>query len=246
MSTTTILALATVAILTLASDAHSGMEEGRAAFARKDYPAALREWLPLAEQGQPEAQLNIGFMYHEGFGVPIDDAKAAEWYLKAARQGFAEAQAEIGSAYFLGLGVPQDYRLALEWSQKAADQRHPHGEFNVGSIYINGLGVPRDFKKGVYWSRRAAEQGDAAAQLNLAVLLTEGAGVPKNDIEALMWLFVIPRQLKDPISIAAPRGAPKLDDAVRELREVLLSRMTPSQIGESQRRAANWKPKRRF
>ena len=60
-------------------------------------------------KGHLEAQLNLGFMYNQGLGVPQDNIEAAKWYRQAAEQGLAEAQAELGTLYFHGLGVPQDF-----------------------------------------------------------------------------------------------------------------------------------------
>ncbi len=51
-----------------------------AAYQRGDYATALREWRPLAEQGNAKAQYNLGFMYRYGLGVPQDDAAAWGWY----------------------------------------------------------------------------------------------------------------------------------------------------------------------
>ncbi len=56
------------------------LEDGEAALERGDYAAAMRLWLPLAEQGDAGAQALVGAMYSEGKGVPHDDAKAAFWY----------------------------------------------------------------------------------------------------------------------------------------------------------------------
>ena len=38
-----------------------------------------------AKQGNAEAQYNLGVIYHNGEGVPKDDAKAFHWYEKAAK-----------------------------------------------------------------------------------------------------------------------------------------------------------------
>ena len=38
-------------------------QAGFAAFQKGDYAAALREWTPLAEQGDAKAQNNLGVMY---------------------------------------------------------------------------------------------------------------------------------------------------------------------------------------
>lgn len=40
----------------------------------------------MAEEGQLDAQMNLGQMYLDGQGFIQDDKKAAEWFLKAAAQ----------------------------------------------------------------------------------------------------------------------------------------------------------------
>lgn len=235
--------LATIVLLVLASSALAGWQEGHAAFARRDYALALREWLPLARGGHAEAQLNVAFMYHQGLGVPVDHIVAAQWYLKAAEQGLAEAQAQLAVVYSQGLGVARNYAEAFKWSAKAAEQGHPQGQFNLGAFYANGLGVPRDYTKAAFWTRNAAEQGDAASQFNLAVLYAEGLGVPRDDVEALMWLLLAPLQFKDPAISMPARGAPDIASQAEAARDSLAARMSPAQIAEAQRRAREWKPK---
>ena len=68
-----------------------------------------------AEQGDARAQFNLGFMYHEGKGVPQDDAEAVRWFRMAAGQGHAEAQGALGAMYALGRGVLKDSVLAHMW-----------------------------------------------------------------------------------------------------------------------------------
>jgi hypothetical protein len=43
----------------------------------------------------PEAQLQLGDLYHAGLGVMEDHAFACAWYEKAAAQGGAEAAARL-------------------------------------------------------------------------------------------------------------------------------------------------------
>ena len=95
---------------------------GYQSYLKGDYEAAFREWLPLAELGDVEAQYNLGVLYDEGAGVEQDLAVAADWYRKAAEQGFIDAQTNLGTMYYYGQGVPCDYREAAKWFQLAADQ----------------------------------------------------------------------------------------------------------------------------
>jgi TPR repeat protein len=230
-------------LLAVATSTYAGWEEGQAAFARRDYALALREFLALAKEGHAEAQLNVAFIYNQGLGVPVDHVVAAQWYRKAAEQGLAEAQAQLAVVYSQGLGVARNYPEALKWSTKAAEQGHSQGQFNLGAFYANGLGVPRDYTKAAFWTRKAAEQGDAASQFNLAVFYAEGLGVPRDDVEALMWLLLAPRQFGDPTISMPARGAPDIASQAEAASKSLAARMRPAQIAEAQRRAKEWKAK---
>jgi hypothetical protein len=80
-----------------------------------------------AEQGDAEAQLNLGNGYYHGEGVPQDYAEAAKWNRLAAEQGHASAQYHLGFMYDNGQGVPQDYAEAVKWYRLAAEQGHAEG-----------------------------------------------------------------------------------------------------------------------
>ena len=73
----------------LAAPAWAGFDEGVAAYNRRDYATAFREFRPLAEQGYADAQSRLGVMYGIGEGVAQNSTEAARWYLKAAEQGQA-------------------------------------------------------------------------------------------------------------------------------------------------------------
>ena len=53
----------------------------------RNYEAAFKKMLPLAEQGNIDAQKLIGLMYDIGRGVPEDDKLAVKWFTKAANKG---------------------------------------------------------------------------------------------------------------------------------------------------------------
>jgi len=73
----------------LAAVAPAGpVDEAQAAYSAKDY-ARVRL---LAEEGNAEAQDDVGFMYESGRGVAKDRAQAVEWYRKSAAQGYQPAR----------------------------------------------------------------------------------------------------------------------------------------------------------
>ena len=95
-------------------------QDGYRAYNEGDYATALREWKPLAEQGDALAQFNLALMYYKGQGVPHDYAEAVKWYRLAAEQGYALAQLNLGVIYAKGQGVPQDYVQAHKWFNLSA------------------------------------------------------------------------------------------------------------------------------
>ena len=140
-----------------------------------------------AEQGNANAQNNLGAMYATGQGVPQDDREAVKWYRMAAEQGDAYAQYNLGFAYANGEGVPEDDREAVKWYRMAAEQGLANAQYNLGVSYANGEGVPEDDREAVKWYRMAAEQGLANAQNNLGSAYANGQGVPQDDREAVKW-----------------------------------------------------------
>jgi TPR repeat protein len=78
------------------------IEDAVAAYNKRDFATALRLLRPLADQGNAEAQNNLGIMYRNGQGVPRDAAAALTWFHKAAEQGEPVAQLNIGLMYYFG------------------------------------------------------------------------------------------------------------------------------------------------
>jgi len=111
----------------IASAAAGPFEDGMTAHNRGDYATALRFWRPLAEQGNPAAQVLLGGMYALGQGVPQDYAETVRWYRKAADQGDARGQYYLGVMYANGQGVRKDYVQAYKWCNVAV-ARFPASE----------------------------------------------------------------------------------------------------------------------
>ena len=124
--------------LGLTVPAWAGWDEAAAAHKRGDYATAIRELRPLAEQGDGDAQFNLGIMYDVGLGVRHDYAEALQWYRKAAEQGHAKAQFNLGLMYTTGEGAPQNYAQAHMWYNLAAS-RLPTGEVRDDAVFNRDL-----------------------------------------------------------------------------------------------------------
>jgi hypothetical protein len=210
----------------------AGFEEGVQAYKNGDYPTAMREWLPLAQQGDARAQFLLGTLYAQGHGVQQDYGAAAQWFRRAAEQGHVAAQYNLGVRYHEGRGVPRDPGQAAAWFQRAAQQGFARAQYNLGVLYANGDGVPRDPSQAAQWFRRAADQEDPKAQYNLGLLYANGDGVPQDPSEAYVWFALAAARM--------PPGAAH-DQAVRN-RDIVATRLTPAQLGTAQARARTWQP----
>ena len=148
--------------------------------ADKNYLDSLTK---VAEQGDVEAQKEVGFEYE----LEKKYTEAEKWYRKAAEQGDAHAQVRLGDLYYEGNGVKQDYTEAAKWYRKAAEQGYAIAQAFLGDLYFYGDGVKQDYTEAAKWYRKAAEQGDAYAQLQLGDLYYEGNGVKQDFAEAAKW-----------------------------------------------------------
>lgn len=117
-----------------------------------------------AQQGDTEAQFNLGVLYEKGRGVSQDYAEARKWYLRAAEKGHASSQYNLGVLYGNGWGVSPDYAEARKWYLRAAENGHASSQYNLGLLYYKGQGGRVDYKLAYAWFHASAEQGNENAK----------------------------------------------------------------------------------
>jgi len=93
------------------------LERGNAHYQKQQYDQAAYYWNPLAKQGNPFAQYNVGLLWEYGFGSTTQNkAEAAEWYLLSAKQGFPMAMVKLAE-YQISI---ESQTPALTWLNLAA------------------------------------------------------------------------------------------------------------------------------
>jgi TPR repeat protein len=137
------------------------LEDGFTAAQKGDFATALRLWTLLAEQGNVEAELQLGQMYDLGQGVAQDYKTAVKWYTLSAEQGNARAQFYLGLMYAKGDGLTQDYKTAVKWYTLAAEQGDAYAQFYLGLMYDEGKGVAQDYLKAHMWFNIVAIDGNS-------------------------------------------------------------------------------------
>jgi TPR repeat protein len=194
----------------LAGCAPANYQKGMKYYKPGDVAAAVRELKPLAEQGNAEAQFNLGSLYYQGRGVPQDYSEAVKWIRKAAEQGHVFAQVTLGSIHAEGAQgkIQKDYPQALMWfifasaqgDMEAMELRDTMANRMTPAEIAETQRLAREFKpQNVYTKtlrelKALAEKGDAEAQFKVALLYYGGQGVPRDYLEALNWFKKAARQ----------------------------------------------------
>lgn len=82
-----------------------------------------------AEQGDAEAQYQLGLRYLEGDGLKKNEKAAAELFKNAMEQGHLDAQRKLAWCHLYGRGVKQNLSYSLQLSQDA-DGTHEKIDMN--------------------------------------------------------------------------------------------------------------------
>ena len=109
---------AIILALSFAEPAATGpLEDADAAAKKRDYATAVRLIRPVAEQGNANAQYNLGVFYDNGLGVPQDKVRAYMWFNLSAAQGRDGAAAfrDLIARRMTPAQTAEAQRLAREW-----------------------------------------------------------------------------------------------------------------------------------
>lgn len=116
-----LLALLAVVFSLLAGCERADITRAEEAMQAGNYAEAYYVWRQLAERGHPVAMYNIGWMYHNGYGLVIDDQAAAKWWRNAAESGLEEAEQALGMLYYYGgKGVARDLETSAKYLMPGA------------------------------------------------------------------------------------------------------------------------------
>jgi TPR repeat protein len=161
------------------SDAVAIHEEGLNAFNAGDYVRAEQLMKLSAEKGDPSANFSLGCMYYDGYpGIPQDEQKAIDCFIKSAKEGCVIAKCQLNCIYslkgwepydlqinicrvqfYLGYYYLEGYRTLQKNDQRAvecfklcASQRDNHGLEKMGEIYLHGLyGTPQNLEQAAHY-----------------------------------------------------------------------------------------------
>lgn len=201
------LCAAAAAVMVAASPAGADVRAGIEAWRAGNYEAAVREWRPLADAGDRDAQFNLGQAYKLGRGVTMDLTQAQGWYERAARQGHAQAESALGLLLF----QTDQRERAMPWIRRAAERGDPRAQYVLGTAHFNGDLVPQDWPRAYALLRRAADQGLPAARTSLTEMERHLSAADRERGLALAREMGAPSQVAAaPPAPAAPVRTPRI------------------------------------
>lgn len=145
-----------------------------------------------ASGGDAESLFLLGCIYHDGKGVPANQAEAVACFQAAAEKGNLSAGLELGRMYRLGQGVKKDDRLAVQYLSPAADHNFPDGStaYMLAEIYADPKSPMHDDRNAFHYFRQAAEKGDPKSSFRCGSMLLDGIGIEKDRAGAMEYLKV--------------------------------------------------------
>jgi len=150
----------------------------------------LRE---LARQGNPNAQFNLGEIFHWGIGTETDALTAAGWFEKSLDGGVTNSAVELARLYNHGGGeLKKDQGKAFEYYRLAAEYGDTGAMRETGRRYLMGIGTEPSLEKAVKWLDRCGKAGGKGNLSHpyrlLGAIFRQGKwGASKDWNEAARW-----------------------------------------------------------
>lgn len=166
-----------------------------------DFSKALAILKNLSEEGDPKAQLYLGFMYAAGLGVQSSQSKALIYYTFAASCDNLFAKMILAYRYWSGISVYQSCETALKYYREVA--KIVEEEFSFAGVHLiqrirlydehenpSSYGSSMVDDDLIQYYQFLADKGDVQAQVGLGQLHFQGArGVEQDHLKALNYFI---------------------------------------------------------
>lgn len=154
----------------------------------KDPVQAACWFRKAADQGDPEAQNEMGYLYIWGIGVHQDAGQAFRWFSRAAGSGWQQAKLNMAVMAMRGLGVARDPAFARQLLEDLAAKKNARAEDYLGVMYLDGNGVPQDNAKAEEWFSRSAKGRNPEGEFAMGQLYSVSEGHEHDFAKAAKFL----------------------------------------------------------
>ena len=135
---------------------------------KKEKPKTKEDIIELADNGDLQSQLILGYSYLYGDkGLNVDYQKSFEYYGKAALQNDPVGLNNLGSLYYGGIGVKRSSAKAASLFRKAAALGNHDAAINIGFMHASGNGAKKDIEAALKYFEAALPAKSPAANFML-------------------------------------------------------------------------------
>lgn len=127
---------------------------------------------------------DVGTMYAEGTGAPLDNVKAGTYFCRSAEAGFVQAYRRCGDVHANGYGVLVDKPKAFLWYQRGALGEDAAAQAELAGSYYYGTVSEVSNDLAFFWATRSAAGNNAKGRRLLGDLYDQGNGVAIDRIHA--------------------------------------------------------------
>lgn len=150
--------------------------------------------LSLAENGDQDAQYNLGRIYLQGKGTRQDYQAARKWFMRAARKKRMPDPIQSGKYLSKRTRDSTGLQKSLFLVQKAAAKFYAPAQYALGKLYSSGCGVNQNSYKSTEWILKAAYNGMPEAQFQIGYRYLTGYGIQVDKNKAYEWLLKAAKQ----------------------------------------------------
>lgn len=154
--------------------------------AHADNEILFKQMLPLAQQGDAEAQYHVGMFYNNGIGTSKNTKLAFEWFQKSASGNNPLGAYKVG-CYYSGQGqgfMDVDHGKSLEYKMVAAKAGYTLAQYDTASLFFHNGNINEAIK----WLKLAGDQGDFDSLYTLFGLYYQGKKTPRDLPSAYLYL----------------------------------------------------------
>lgn len=227
MAVLTLSACSNSSVSELIRKAEQGDAEAQLAYGRllkttgngveQDWQKAVEMLECAANQGNEDAQWELGLMYEYANHVSQDQTKALDLYRRSAEAGSPIGLYLVAHCYQHGIVVEEDHTISDSLYAQSFDQLMrlaPEEDIYVlnfvGSAYFWGDGITPDREKAFGYYLTSAQKGNPETQYKIGNCYETGQGTAQNMTEALRWY-----------QLSAAQGYPDAIDALARLEDPL-------------------------
>ena len=146
-------AVLTLVLWTMIGTAGADFNSAAEIYRENNYLGAMKEFEPLAEQGDARAQTVLALMYKYGEGVSRDLSLSYYWYRRAAELNYAPAQYHTGRMLAEGIGVEANLEKAVQWLTKSAEGGYYLANDKLEELNAASVSIDAPIDQYIPWSK---------------------------------------------------------------------------------------------